>query len=57
MGSGYGYRSGIDLTEVHSAILAKITGRPIKTMYTREEDFVTRTRDRGGLGRCTRARR
>jgi xanthine dehydrogenase molybdenum-binding subunit len=43
MGSGYGYRSGIDLAEVHSAILAKITGRPIKTMYTREEDFVTRT--------------
>ena len=43
MGSGYGYRSGIDLTEVHSAILAKITGRPIKTIYTREEDFVTRT--------------
>src|SRR3990172_5461463 len=25
MGSGYGYRSGIDLTEVHSAILTKIT--------------------------------
>jgi len=43
MGSGYGYRSGIDLTEVHAAILAKMTGRPIKTMYTREEDFVTRT--------------
>jgi len=43
MGSGYGYRSGIDLAEVHAAILAKITGRPIKTMYTREEDFVTRT--------------
>ena len=43
MGSGYGYRSGIDLAEVHSAILAKITGRPVKTMYTREEDFVTRT--------------
>ena len=43
MGSGYGYRSGIDLGEVHSAILAKITGRPVKTMYTREEDFVTRT--------------
>ena len=43
MGSGYGYRSGIDLTEVHTAILAKITGRPVKTMYTREEDFVTRT--------------
>src|SRR5213080_3606293 len=43
MGSGYGYRSGIDLAEVHAAILAKMTGRPIKTMYTREEDFVTRT--------------
>ena len=43
MGSGYGYRAGIDLSEVHSAILARITGRPIKTMYTREEDFVTRT--------------
>jgi CO/xanthine dehydrogenase Mo-binding subunit len=43
MGSGYGYRSGIDLAEAHAAILAKVTGRPIKTMYTREEDFVTRT--------------
>ena len=43
MGSGYGYRGGIDVSEVHTAILAKITGRPVKTMYTREEDFVTRT--------------
>jgi CO/xanthine dehydrogenase Mo-binding subunit len=43
VGSGYGYRSGIDLAEVHSAILAKITGRPIHTIYTRYEDFVTRT--------------
>ena len=43
MGSGYGYRSGIDLTEVHTAILAKMTGRPVKTIYTRQEDFVTRT--------------
>jgi xanthine dehydrogenase molybdenum-binding subunit len=43
MGSGYGYRGGIDLSEVHSAILAKMTGRPIKTIYTRAEDFVTRT--------------
>lgn len=43
MGSGYGYRSGIDLTEVHTAILAKMTGRPVKTIYTRAEDFVTRT--------------
>lgn len=43
MGSGYGYRSRTDLAEVHTAILAKMTGRPVKTMYTREEDFVTRT--------------
>ena len=35
MGSGYGYRSGIDLSEVHAAILAKMTGRPVKNMYTR----------------------
>jgi xanthine dehydrogenase molybdenum-binding subunit len=43
VGSGYGYRSGIDLAEAHSAILAKLTGRPIHTLYTRAEDFVTRT--------------
>jgi CO/xanthine dehydrogenase Mo-binding subunit len=43
MGSGYGYRSGIDLSEVHAAVLSKLTGRPIKNMYTRYEDFVTRT--------------
>ena len=43
MGSGYGYRNGIDLSEIHAAILAKLTGRPIKNMYTRYEDFVTRT--------------
>jgi CO/xanthine dehydrogenase Mo-binding subunit len=43
LGSGYGYRSGIDLSEVHAAILSKITQRPIKNNYTRYEDFVTRT--------------
>jgi xanthine dehydrogenase molybdenum-binding subunit len=43
VGSGYGYRSGIDLSEVHAALLAKLTGRPIKNNYTRYEDFVTRT--------------
>ncbi len=43
VGSGYGYRSGVDLAEIHAAILSKITGRPVKNMYTREEDFVTRT--------------
>jgi CO/xanthine dehydrogenase Mo-binding subunit len=43
VGSGYGYRSGIDLAEIHSAILARLTARPIHTTYTRFEDFVTRT--------------
>jgi CO/xanthine dehydrogenase Mo-binding subunit len=43
LGSGYGYRSGIDLSEAHAAILSKVTGRPIKNQYTRYEDFVTRT--------------
>ena len=43
VGSGYGYRSGIDLAEVHVALLSKLTGRPVRYMYTREEDFVTRT--------------
>lgn len=43
LGSGYGYRSGIDLSEVHAAILSRVTGRPIKNNYTRYEDFVTRT--------------
>jgi len=28
LGSGYGYRSGIDLSEAHAAILSKLTGRP-----------------------------
>ncbi len=43
MGSGYGYRTGADMSEIHAAILAKMTGRPIKNNYTRYEDFVTRT--------------
>jgi CO/xanthine dehydrogenase Mo-binding subunit len=43
MGSGYGYRSGVDLTEVHTAIMSRLTGRPVRAMYTRAEDFVIRT--------------
>lgn len=43
VGSGYGYRSNADISEVHAAILAKITGRPVRNTYTRFEDFVTRT--------------
>lgn len=43
IGSNYGYRGGIDLSEIHAAILGKLTGRPIKNHYTRYEDLVTRT--------------
>jgi CO/xanthine dehydrogenase Mo-binding subunit len=43
VGSGYGYRSDAALAEIHTAILARITGRPVRTTYTRAEDFVTRT--------------
>ena len=43
MGSNYGYRGGVDLSEIHAAILSRMTGRPIKNVYTRYEDFVTRT--------------
>ncbi len=43
LGSGYGYRSGADLSEIHAAILSKLIGRPVRATYTRYEDFVTRT--------------
>jgi len=43
VGSGYGYRGSIDLPEIHAAIAAKLTGRTIKNMYTRYEDFTART--------------
>jgi xanthine dehydrogenase molybdenum-binding subunit len=43
VGSGYGYRSNADLSEIHAAILSKMTGRPVRNTYTRFEDFVTRT--------------
>jgi CO/xanthine dehydrogenase Mo-binding subunit len=43
IGSGYGERSGGDLAEVHAAILAKLTSRPVRAMSTRAEEFVTRT--------------
>src|SRR5574341_509784 len=42
LGSGHSYRTGVDLSEIHAAILAKITGRPVRTMYTRAEDFSIR---------------
>ena len=43
MGAGYGFRGGTDVDEAHSAILARRTGRPIKRVATRSEDFVTRS--------------
>src|SRR5919197_2956255 len=43
VGSGYGYRGSLDLPEIHSAIAAKLTGRAVKNVYTRYEDFTTRT--------------
>jgi len=43
VGSGYGYRGSLDLPEIHAAIAAKLTGRTIKNVYTRYEDFVTRS--------------
>ena len=43
VGSGYGYRGSIDLPEIHAAIASKMTGRVVKNIYTRYEDFVTRT--------------
>jgi len=43
VGSGYGYRGSLDLPEIHAAIAAKLTGKTIKNVYTRYEDFTTRT--------------
>ena len=43
VGSSYGSHRDPNLVEMHALIMAKITGRPIRTMNTRAEDFVTRT--------------
>jgi CO/xanthine dehydrogenase Mo-binding subunit len=43
VGSGYGHRSFAELNEIHTAILAKISQRPVRNTYTRAEDFVIRT--------------
>jgi xanthine dehydrogenase YagR molybdenum-binding subunit len=42
MGSGYGFRALAEIDDVHPAVLAKITGRPVKTTLTRLEDATTR---------------
>jgi CO/xanthine dehydrogenase Mo-binding subunit len=43
MGSGYGYRGSLDIPEIVAAIGSSLTGRPVKVVYTRYEDFTTRT--------------
>jgi xanthine dehydrogenase YagR molybdenum-binding subunit len=42
MGSGYGFRALAEIDDVHPAVLAKLTGRPVKTTLTRLEDVTTR---------------
>ncbi|MFQ5856436.1 MAG: xanthine dehydrogenase family protein molybdopterin-binding subunit [Anaerolineae bacterium] len=43
VGASYGSHRNMDVGEVHAAILAKLTGRPVKAVMTRSEDFVFRT--------------
>lgn len=43
LGSSYGSHRTAENGEIQAAILAKLTGRPVKTMFTRSEDFVFRT--------------
>jgi len=43
VGSGYGYRGSLDLPEIHAAVAAKLTGQTVKNVYTRYEDFTSRT--------------
>ena len=43
VGASYGSHRDPNLVEIHAALMAKITGRPVRTMNTRAEDFITRT--------------
>jgi CO/xanthine dehydrogenase Mo-binding subunit len=43
VGASYGSHRDPNLVEFHAAIMAKLTGRPVRTMNSRAEDFVTRT--------------
>lgn len=43
MGSSYGSLRNADWAEAIGAIMAKVIGRPVRSMDTRSEDFVTRT--------------
>lgn len=43
VGSSYGSHRNLDVSEIHAAMLARITGRPVRAMMTRSEDFLMRT--------------
>ncbi|HBY96806.1 MAG TPA: hypothetical protein DEP84_23140 [Chloroflexi bacterium] len=43
LGGSYGSHRNGDVSEVHAAILAKLTGKPVRATATRSEDFITRT--------------
>jgi CO/xanthine dehydrogenase Mo-binding subunit len=43
VGASYGSHRDPNLVEIHAALMAKITGKPVRSMNTRAEDFVTRT--------------
>jgi CO/xanthine dehydrogenase Mo-binding subunit len=43
VGASYGSHRDPNLVEIHTAIMARITGKPVRSMNTRAEDFVTRT--------------
>jgi xanthine dehydrogenase molybdenum-binding subunit len=55
VGASYGSHRDPNLHEFHAAIMAKVTGRPVRAMNTRAEDFVNRThrtpvRNEGKIG-------
>jgi CO/xanthine dehydrogenase Mo-binding subunit len=43
VGASYGSHRDPGLVEMHALLMAKITGRAVRTMNSRAEDFVTRT--------------
>jgi xanthine dehydrogenase molybdenum-binding subunit len=43
VGASYGSHRDPNLVEIHALLMAKITGKPVRSMNTRAEDFVTRT--------------
>jgi CO/xanthine dehydrogenase Mo-binding subunit len=43
IGASYGSHRDPNLLEFHATLMAKLTGRPVRAMNTRAEDFVNRT--------------